>query len=74
MNYELINSLNVIRFVKKFKWPMLMLKNFIIFNVQYSRVLYKLEDFIFQANGIAGFVFLIILSELTDQCWGWNMD
>jgi hypothetical protein len=29
---------------------------------------YKLEDFIFQANGIAGFYFfLIILSEPTDE-------
>jgi hypothetical protein len=34
-----------------------MLKKFIIFNVQYNRVVYKLEDFIFQANGIAGFFF-----------------
>jgi hypothetical protein len=45
-----------------------MLKKFIIFNVQYNRVVYELEDFIFKANGIAGFVFLIILSEPTDQC------
>jgi hypothetical protein len=33
-----------------------------------NKVVYELEDFIFQANGIDGFVFLIILSELTYQC------
>jgi hypothetical protein len=47
---------------------MLMLKKLIISNVQYNRVVLKFEDFIFQANRIAGFFFLIILSELTDQC------
>jgi hypothetical protein len=47
---------------------MLMLKKLIIFNVQYNRVVLKFEDFTFQANRIAGFFFLIILSELTDQC------
>jgi hypothetical protein len=42
-----------------------MLEKFIIFQCS----VYKLEDFIFQANGIAGFLFfLIILSEPTDQC------
>ncbi len=45
-----------------------MLKKLIISNVQYNRVVLKFEDFIFQANRIAGFFFLIILSELTDQC------
>ncbi len=45
-------------------------KKIIIFNVQHNRVVYKLEIFIFQTNGIAGFYlfFLIILSEPTDQC------
>ncbi len=41
-----------------------MLKKFIIFQCS----VYKLEDLIFQANGIAGFLFfLIILSEPKDQ-------
>ncbi len=44
-------------------------KKIIIFNVQYNRVVYELEDFIFSGQWeIAEFFFLIILSELTDQC------